>query len=268
MDQSKLVAVALPAAVFLLLFALETRGALREVPRRARHLAKNLALGAVNLPLHVASGAGTAALAALCELRGLGLLRWLGAPPALSLALGAALLDLTDYWFHRLEHRLLLPWRFHRVHHSDPAVDLSTSLRTHPGALVLHWLYQGVFIALLGVPFGAISLYYTILVAVSHWQHANVDALPPALERAMRWLVNTPPVHRLHHSRSREEAGVNFSDVLSLWDRLFGTYRDPGREVAFGLYGHDADSEQAVARLLTSPLRPDVEEPREAARAA
>src|SRR5262245_11600743 len=46
-------------------------------------------------------------------------------------------LDFVSYWWHRANHRVLVLWRFHQVHHSDPTFTTSTGMRFHPGELLL-----------------------------------------------------------------------------------------------------------------------------------
>jgi sterol desaturase/sphingolipid hydroxylase (fatty acid hydroxylase superfamily) len=66
------------------------------------------------------------------------------------------------------------------------------------------------------------------------FNHGNVR-LPPRLDRALRWLVVTPDMHRVHHSIRREETDSNFGFNLPWWDRLFGTYRDQPRDGHSGM---------------------------------
>ena len=151
----------------------------------------------------------------------------------------------------------LLPWlwRFHRVHHTDRSPDATTSLRTHPVALVCLSLFMEGGSILIGTPLSVLLLYSGIAAAVSHWQHANVELHSPRTERVLSLLVNPPRVHRRHHSREPGDAHSNFSDVLSIWDRLFGTYRGPSSApVQFGVSGHDDPPAQTLLGMLRSPL--------------
>jgi hypothetical protein len=45
----------------------------------------------------------------------------------------------------------------------------------------------------------------------------------------LRLLLVTPDMHRVHHSTDNAEANSNFGFNLSVWDRLFGTYRHAAR---------------------------------------
>jgi sterol desaturase/sphingolipid hydroxylase (fatty acid hydroxylase superfamily) len=61
------------------------------------------------------------------------------------------------------------------------------------------------------------------------FNHSNVR-LPTALDALLRWLIVTPDMHRVHHSHLDHETNSNFGFNLSIWDRLFGTYRNQPQE--------------------------------------
>jgi len=67
---------------------------------------------------------------------GIGLPSWPIADAALSSAAGFLLLDLLRYLVHRCKHAVPFFWRFHALHHSDPDVDVTTSVRLHPIASI------------------------------------------------------------------------------------------------------------------------------------
>ena len=61
------------------------------------------------------------------------LMAGLGLPVVARVAIGVVLLDFsTGYVAHRLMHLWPAMWRFHRIHHSDEFVDVTTTYRTHP----------------------------------------------------------------------------------------------------------------------------------------
>jgi sterol desaturase/sphingolipid hydroxylase (fatty acid hydroxylase superfamily) len=49
--------------------------------------------------------------------------------------------------------------------------------------------------------------------------------IPRGVDAGLRTLLVTPDMHRVHHSVVRAETDSNFGFNLSIWDRLFGTYR-------------------------------------------
>lgn len=152
-----------------------------------------------------------------------GLLRWLDVPFWPAFVLGILLMDLSRYTEHFLLHRVGPLWRIHRVHHTDLDFDVTTAVRFHPvEALVTNGTKVAV-IAMLGVPVAAVLIYELCYPLTTFWVHANAR-LPAAVDRAMRWLVQTPDMHRAHHSILPEEQNSNYGGLFSFWDRLFGTY--------------------------------------------
>ena len=68
----------------------------------------------------------------LSGLSGFGLLNAVETPFWVAVSLGVLWLDFVSYVTHRLFHAIPLLWRIHRLHHSDPEVDFTTSERHHP----------------------------------------------------------------------------------------------------------------------------------------
>ena len=165
--------------------------------------------------------------------------------------------DLIDYLFHRLQHGLPLMWRFHRIHHSDPRLDASTSLRFHPVEGVAQTAFQAVAIVVFGIRLDAVALFDTLLLMLLYVQHANI-AWPERVDRVLRLALVTPDVHHVHHSREQRYTDSNFADVFTLWDRVLGTYAEAPdrRAIAYGLAEFDADAHQTVKGMTLMPLAP------------
>src|SRR3569833_3025003 len=146
-------------------------------------------------------------------------------PPArFALAASVILLDLAIYLQHVMFHAVPLFWRLLRMHHADLDIDVTTGLRFHPLEIVLSMLIKFAVIAVLGAPVIAVVIFEVVLNASSMFNHGNV-CLPRSADRWLRALIVTPDMHRVHHSIEIEETNSNFGFSLSLWDRLFGTYR-------------------------------------------
>lgn len=135
------------------------------------------------------------------------------------------LLDAAIYFQHLLFHRVPLFWRIHRVHHADRDIDVTTALRFHPVEIILSMVIKIVLVVALGAPPAAVIAFEIILNGVAMFNHANLR-LPGRLDAVLRLLVVTPDMHRVHHSVRPHETNSNFGFNLSLWDRLFGTYKD------------------------------------------
>ena len=144
-------------------------------------------------------------------------------PSSLVVVLSVLLLDLLIYWQHRIVHVVPLFWRFHRVHHVDPDLDVTSGARFHPVEIIFSMLIKISAILLLGVPPLAALIFEAILSSMAMFNHSNIN-LPERLDRIIRLFVVTPDMHRVHHSTIRRECDSNYGFNLSIWDRLFGSY--------------------------------------------
>ena len=156
------------------------------------------------------------------------------ATPWLVLVVSLILLDALSYGLHRLQH--IYPfWLFHAVHHADEQVDLTTGLRHHPGEALVNAAIGGIVLTLLGLPPWAAAAYGMLAPVFDMWTHVNV-ALPPRLERTLSAVIVTPGVHRIHHSEDPADYGANFGGILTIWDRVFSTWRPANQtRLRFGL---------------------------------
>ena len=164
-------------------------------------------------------------------------------------------LDMLDYWWHRLNHRVFFFWRFHRAHHSDTHVDASTSLRFHLGELVLSTLAKTLWVLAWGPSVFAFTVFEAAITAFAQFHHANVD-LPEPGERLVRLFHMTPRLHAAHHTVTLRTRDANFSTIFLWWDRLFGTFReaDAGELAALGLPELRA-GDLSWAAFLAAPAR-------------
>ncbi len=152
------------------------------------------------------------------------LLAWPVPDPVASLVVGFLLVDLLRYAVHRCEHAVPLFWRFHALHHSDPDVDVTTSVRHHPVEYLSASAFYWVVSIVLGIPVIVLVTHGLAVFAAAAVQHGNIR-LPEAIERPLQLVLVTPDLHRLHHSEAPVHANANFGAVLSIWDRWFGTLR-------------------------------------------
>lgn len=134
------------------------------------------------------------------------------------------LFDMWMYFWHRINHRVSLFWLFHRVHHTDREMDVTTANRFHPIEIMLSSLIRLPVFILIGMNSGQFVLYEIILILVIQIHHSNV-ALPEKVDRFFRLLFVTPNMHRVHHSVEWSETNSNFSSIFSFWDRIWQTFR-------------------------------------------
>ena len=234
------------------------------VPRRA--FAVPLALRWFNQVSLTALGAifvrfgapiAAVALATLVQVEGWGLLNLVAVPSWVSIVLGLLAIDLGMYVQHRLFHAIPLLWRFHQIHHSDLDVDCGTALRHHPVETFVAQAFDLALIALVGVPAVAVLAGYTVAALVAIFNHANI-MVPRGADRALRWFVVTPDMHRIHHSEEISEQNANFGEMFPWWDRLLGTYvahPSAGQEgLRVGVRGRHEPNSFSVGWLLRLPF--------------
>ena len=237
----------------------------RLAPRRRRAFALwqrwggNLGLVAVDtIVLRTVPPFTAVGVAALAHARGWGLLGAIVSLPTwLDVVVSVVVLDLAIYFQHRLFHAVPALWRLHRVHHTDPELDVTTGVRFHPVEMLLSVGFKAVVVAVLGPPVVAVVLFEVLLNAGSLFSHANLR-LPATVDGLLRALLVTPDMHRVHHSSDPAETNTNFGFTLSWWDRLFGTYRAQPRSghdaMAIGVEGFAAHAVLGLHRLLIQPL--------------
>ena len=199
-------------------------------------------------------------LALVAEAHGWGLFNEITLPVSIAVFAPVVLLDLAIYFQHVLFHAVPALWRLHRMHHADLEFDVTTGLRFHPIEILLSMVIKLAVVAALGAPAVAVLVFEVLLNATSMFNHSNVR-LPLGLDRALRWFVVTPDMHRVHHSILARETNSNFGFNLPWWDRLFGTYRaqpHAGHEgMTIGIEQFRDPRELRLDRMLLQPFRDD-----------
>jgi sterol desaturase/sphingolipid hydroxylase (fatty acid hydroxylase superfamily) len=192
------------------------------------------------------------------ETQQMGLFHLLTLPRGAEMILSVMLLDLLIYGQHVVMHKVPALWRLHRMHHMDLDVDFTTGLRFHPVEIVLSAAIKFLAVLALGAPAAAVILFEVILNTSSLFNHGNVR-LPAALDRVLRAVIVTPDMHRVHHSVIHRETESNYGFALSVWDRLFGTYRAaPAKGHAAmipGLPRYRGPEDGGFWAMLLNPLR-------------
>lgn len=154
---------------------------------------------------------------------GWGLFNQLDWPLWVEVTLSILLLDFAIWAQHLITHKVPLFWRFHRVHHADRDMDVTTALRFHPVEILASMGLKIGLVYLMGPQAIAVLLFEVILNATALFNHSNL-ALPKWLDRGVRLVFVTPDMHRVHHSVLRAEHDSNYGFALSVWDRIFRTY--------------------------------------------
>lgn len=229
---------------------------------RTRRWPSNLGVVALNtLLVRILFPVTAVGLALAAEAAAFGLFNVVALPVLFEVVTSVVILDFAIYLQHVLFHAVPALWRLHRMHHADLEFDVSTGLRFHPIEILVSMVIKLTVVAALGAPALAVLIFEVLLNATSMFNHGNVR-IPLGLDRALRWFVVTPDMHRVHHSIVSRETNSNFGFNLPWWDRLFGTYR------AQPAAGHDAMTigieqfrdprELGLGRILLQPFREDV----------
>lgn len=189
--------------------------------------------------------------------QGWGLFNALALPFAAELVLSVLILDFLIWAQHLITHKVPILWRLHRVHHADRDIDASTALRFHPLEIGFSMLIKIGAVYALGIDPISVIVFEVMLNGMAIFNHANL-ALPTRADAFLRAFVVTPDMHRIHHSTDRDEHDTNYGFSLSLWDRLFGTYRaTPAKgheEMTIGLQWQD-DRPSRLGWSLLLPFR-------------
>ncbi len=141
--------------------------------------------------------------------------------PSLAFVAYVLILDLGDYWRHRLQHAL--PWWYalHSVHHAQRQMTFWTDDRNHLLDDLLAGIWFGVLALLIGVPPAQFPIIILLLRFVEALSHANIRLSFGAVGER---LVVSPRFHRVHHGPlSAGEDGRNYAVLLPIWDMLFRT---------------------------------------------
>ena len=174
------------------------------------------------------------------------------------LAAGLVCIDLLIYWTHRLQHAVPVLWRFHAVHHADTEMDVSTALLHHPIAYLGVALIVGLVMHAAGMPAWVFPVYGLFEVTAGAFQHVATP-VPDRFERALRWLMVTPGMHQVHHSIDAAHHDRNFANVLSVWDRLFGSLHVASEAeratIRFGVEPYTEARHRGLWWMLSMPFR-------------
>ena len=252
-DQTRLAALVLGCAI---LWTAESFMPLyRYEKHRVRRAWPNIALTAFLVLTNLILSMAMIFVASFVTQRKFGLLYLLSLSPWLAALLGVAALDLFTYFAHVLLHKSWLGWQFHRVHHSDNEVNVTTAFRQHPGETVWRVLWYVLAIAVFGIPMWTVVLYLALSTLNAQLEHTNIKLFEP-LDRFLRLLFVTPNMHKVHHSREQFQTDTNYANIFSVWDRIFGTYTGTVdfRRLRYGLDGFDDRASQSLKALLTAPF--------------
>lgn len=171
------------------------------------------------------------------------------------LLLGFILLDLGEYIYHITMHKVKRLWMCHLVHHSDRDLTVSTTLREHPLETGIRLMFLIVWVFLTGIPFWALLFRLFFQIASNVFVHANFR-INENVDKIVSWVFVTPNMHQVHHHFQQPYTDKNYGDVLSIWDRIFGTFTTAtANELIFGVDTYfDKKENSNFIQLLKVPF--------------
>ncbi|TIX51103.1 sterol desaturase family protein [Alteraurantiacibacter aquimixticola] len=217
---------------------------------------RNAAMGAgCQAMIMVSEAPATQAIARRNESEQRGLQHALGGGIIGKLAAFLAM-DYGFYLWHIATHKVPFLWRFHRVHHVDPDMDMSTAVRFHFLDMLISLPWRLVQVRVSGVDPKMLKAWQGFFVLSVLFHHSNTR-LPKGLDEKLSRVITTPKMHGIHHSQDLSEMDSNWSSGIAIWDHLHGTYRDDvaQEDIAIGVDDALAERDVELVPALLAPAR-------------
>lgn len=223
---------------------------------KARHAVVNFGFTIMHLAIHTGLAIIIVLLSDWCRHHQFGLVYWLHATTLGTVVIAFLALDFFGGWLvHITEHKVYLLWKFHVVHHADNNVDVTTGLRHHPIESVLRGLFFFMGIWVSGAPVYAVMIFQTVLILSTAFTHANIS-LPRWIDVPLSYVFVSPNMHKVHHHWQQPYTDSNYGAVLSIWDRVLGTFKSlDAKKIHYGLdryYPNEKDED--FINLLKKPF--------------
>ncbi len=147
-----------------------------------------------------------------------------------SFILCALVYDFCRYWAHRIAHEQRFWWASHITHHSSERYNLTVSFR-------LCWVDQVklvFFLPVVMLGFDPIMFFIIHQLGVLYQFYQHTELIRP-LPAWIEYIFVTPTNHRVHHGKNEVYIDKNYGSMLIIWDRIFGTYVEPGERPVYGV---------------------------------
>ncbi len=227
----------------------------RSISRASRWF-QNLSLTVINsFVAKFTLGSVPITISYMCLEKEIGLLNIYEMPNWVTILFTYILLDLIIYLQHLMFHATPLLWRLHKVHHSDLDLDVTSGFRFHPIEIIISLVIKAAGILTIGAHPIGVLLFEVLLNAGSLFNHSNIK-VPDSIDKYLRLVIVTPKVHLVHHSTIQHETNSNFGFTISIWDRVFGTYRSKSTFENFkiGLDDYQSVEKLGIVRLAALPF--------------
>lgn len=231
--------------------------------KKWKHAKANLILLAFVMIINAVFGITTAGVFVWLSESRFGLLHLFEAPVWIELVLSIMVLDLiAQYGVHILLHKIPAMWRLHIVHHSDKNVDASTGTRHHPVDFIIRETFALMAVIIMGMPISFYFFYRILSVLFTYFTHANIS-LPLGIDKGLSYVIVTPNMHKFHHHFKLPWTDSNYGNMLSIWDRIFGTfvYEDLS-QIQYGIDNADHTDDESILVQLGIPFNKKVKSKR------
>ncbi len=186
-----------------------------------------------------------------------GLTYFLGLNGGVEILASVVALDVWDYWMHLANHKISFFWRFHKAHHSDMEVDVTTASRFHIGELLISGGSKCLMILFWGPSLWGLVVFEALLTTASQFHHSNLK-IPLRLQDGIEKIIVTPRMHRCHHALHSNCFNTNFSSIFNVWDRFFQTYhwgRDIRELSPIGVFKPRGPATMHLKAVLLTPIK-------------
>lgn len=216
----------------------------------------NIALTVFNsLILQLVFAGAVVRIAMYVSTHQLGVLNMVELPVWVELLVTVAFMDFMLFIWHLLNHEVPFLWRFHRVHHSDLNMDVSTATRFHIGELAISTVIKISLIFFLGASPLGVLIFESALVLCAQFHHSSLKV--PRWFETILWILFVPPsMHRIHHSVVIKERNTNYGTIFSTWDRWLGTLLTgvDQKRLLIGVGAYQKPEELNFYHLLAMPF--------------
>ncbi|TRO67391.1 sterol desaturase family protein [Christiangramia sabulilitoris] len=184
-----------------------------------------------------------------------GLLQLIELPTWIELVLAIIVLDLiAQYFVHFLLHKVKWMWRLHLIHHTDTHVDATTGTRHHPLDFIIRESFALVAVIIMGMPVAFYFFYRILSVFFTYFTHANIN-LPLRIDKTLSYIFVTPNMHKFHHHYKLPWTDRNYGNMLSIWDRIFGTFvYDQTQKIRYGIDLIEDSTSDKISYQLKIPF--------------
>jgi sterol desaturase/sphingolipid hydroxylase (fatty acid hydroxylase superfamily) len=140
------------------------------------------------------------------------------------------LVDFIYYWEHVIEHKVRILWSYHSIHHSSPIYNYTTAMRVSFIDSLITWVFYLPLVIMGFHPYIVVLCFFLVLT-YQFWLHTEIIGKLGWFEK----IFMTPSQHRVHHGSDEIYLDKNFGALLSIWDRMFGTFQEEKHRPNYGL---------------------------------